>query len=43
MRGAIAKGEFDNIPAVELPKLQKQLIVGTAYVKLIYSKVLLKP
>lgn len=33
MRGAIAKGEFDNIPAVELPKLQKQLIVGTAYVE----------
>lgn len=33
MRGAIAKGEFDNIPAVELPKLQKQLIVGSAYVE----------
>lgn len=33
MRGAIAKGEFDIIPAVELPKLQKQLIVGTAYVE----------
>ena len=30
--GAIAKGEFDKIPATELPKLQKQLIVGQAYV-----------
>ncbi len=33
MRGAIAKGEFDNVPAVELPELKKQLIVGTAYVE----------
>ena len=32
IRGAIAKGEFDTIPATELPKLQKQLIVGQAYV-----------
>lgn len=32
MRGAIAKGEFDKVPAIELPKLQKQLIVGQAYV-----------
>lgn len=32
IRGAIAKGEFDKIPATELPKLQKQLIVGQAYV-----------
>ena len=32
IRGAIAKGEFDHVPAVELPKLQKQLIVGQAYV-----------
>ncbi len=32
MRGAIAKGEFDEVPAVELPKLRKQLIVGQAYV-----------
>lgn len=32
MRGAIAKGEFDKVPAVELPELKKQLIVGQAYV-----------
>lgn len=32
MRGAITKGEFDKVPAVELPKLKKQLIVGQAYV-----------
>lgn len=32
MRGAIAKGEFDKVPAIELPELQKQLIVGQAYV-----------
>lgn len=32
MRGAIAKGEFDRVPAMELPKLEKQLIVGQAYV-----------
>ena len=32
MRGAIAKGEFDRVPAIELPKLEKQLIVGQAYV-----------
>lgn len=33
IRGAISKGEFDNIPAIELPHLQKQLIVGQAYVE----------
>ena len=33
IRGAIAKGEFNKIPAVELKNLQKQLIVGDAYVK----------
>lgn len=32
IRGAIAKGEFDRMPAIELPKLQKHLIVGQAYV-----------
>ncbi len=32
IRGAISKGEFDKMPAIELPKLQKQLIVGQAYV-----------
>lgn len=32
MRGAIAKGEFDRVPAIELPELEKQLIVGQAYV-----------
>jgi len=32
IRGAISKGEFDRMPAVELPQLQKQLIVGQAYV-----------
>ena len=32
IRGAIAKGEFDRIPAIELPRLQKQLIVGEAYI-----------
>jgi len=32
MRGAIAKGEFDRVPAIELPKLEKQLLVGQAYV-----------
>ncbi len=32
IRGAVAKGEFDKIPAVELPELRKQLIVGQAYV-----------
>ena len=30
IRGAIAKGEFNKIPAVELKNLQKQLIVGDA-------------
>lgn len=33
IRGAIAKGEFSRIPAEELKNLQKQLIVGDAYVK----------
>lgn len=32
IRGAIAKGEFDRIPAVELSTLSKKLIVGQAYV-----------
>lgn len=32
IRGAIAKGEFDRMPAVELSNLKKQLIVGQAYV-----------
>mgnify|MGYP001623054522 FL=1 len=32
IRGAIAKGEFDDMPAKELPNLQKKLIVGQAYV-----------
>lgn len=32
IRGAVAKGEFDKVPAIELPQLQKQLIVGQAYV-----------
>lgn len=32
IRGAIAKGEFDDMPAKELPNLQKRLIVGQAYV-----------
>lgn len=32
MRGAIAKGNFENMPAVELANLRKELIVGQAYV-----------
>lgn len=32
IRGAISKGEFDYVPAIELNNLQKQLIVGEAYV-----------
>lgn len=32
IRGAVAKGEFDEMPAKELPHLQKKLIVGQAYV-----------
>ena len=32
IRGAIAKGEFDKMPAVELSNLSKGLIVGQAYV-----------
>lgn len=32
IRGAIAKGEFDKMPAAELPNLQKGLMVGQAYV-----------
>ena len=33
MRGAIEKGEFDKVPAKELPALEKGLIVGEAYIK----------
>ena len=33
LRGAIAKGEFDYIPGIELSSLRKQLIVGQAYVE----------
>ena len=33
IRGAIAKGNFDKVPAEELHNLKKQLIVGDAYVK----------
>lgn len=32
IRGAIAKGEFDRMPAAELSNLSKGLIVGQAYV-----------
>lgn len=32
MRGAIEKGEFDKVPAEELPGLEKGLIVGEAYI-----------
>lgn len=32
VRGAIAKGEFERIPSVELSNLSKGLIVGKAYV-----------
>ena len=32
IRGAISKGEFEDIPASELPQLKKKLIVGQAYV-----------
>lgn len=32
IRGAIAKGEFDDMPAKELPNLGKKLIVGQAYI-----------
>lgn len=32
IRGAIAKGEFDRMPAVELSNLSKGLMVGQAYV-----------
>lgn len=32
IRGAISKGDFDKLPAEELPHLQKELIVGQAYV-----------
>lgn len=33
IRGAVAKGEFDEVPAAELANLQKQLIVGNAYIE----------
>ena len=33
IRGAIAKGEFDRIPAQGLSNLQKNLIVGQAYIE----------
>lgn len=33
MRGAIAKGEFDKVPAEERLDLEKGLIVGEAYIK----------
>lgn len=33
IRGAIEKGEFDKVPAEELPDLEKGLIVGEAYIK----------
>ena len=33
LRGAIAKGAFSKIPAIELSNLQKQLIIGDAYVE----------
>lgn len=33
IRGAIAKGEFDSMPAKELENLQKGLIVGQGYVE----------
>ncbi len=32
IRGAIAKGEFDDIPAKNLPHLKKRLMVGQAYI-----------
>lgn len=32
IRGAIAKGEFDRMPAIELSNLSKGLMVGQAYV-----------
>lgn len=32
MRGAIAKGEFDKVPAKEISSLEKGLIVGEAYI-----------
>ena len=32
LRGAIAKGEFDEMPAREMKNLRKELIVGQAYV-----------
>ena len=32
IRGAVAKGEFDRMPAVELSNLSKGLMVGQAYV-----------
>lgn len=32
IRGAIEKGEFDKVPAKELPVLEKGLIVGEAYI-----------
>lgn len=33
IRGAIAKGDFKNMPAAELPNLSKGLIVGNAYIE----------
>jgi len=33
IRGAIAKGDFENMPAAELPNLSKGLIVGNAYIE----------
>ena len=33
LRGAIAKGAFSKIPAIELSNLQKQLVIGDAYVE----------
>lgn len=33
IRGAMAKGNFENMPAAELPNLSKGLIVGNAYIE----------
>ena len=33
IRGGLAKGDFDDMPATELPKLSKKLIVGDGYVE----------
>lgn len=42
IRGGLAKGEFDKVPAEELKNLEKGLIVGDAYIKAFKQESLVK-